>query len=230
MTYNIDLTQEEINQLIAYIREDKKDVLRTNIPSKLISLFMSFQDKMAKELRDSENRAFMLERKLDRFKEKEQEDIAQGNFAETDRDSYEVALCLLYCLQQVKTYKLTKSKLLYILYLAYASWLAGHKERLFAEHPVATEFGPQFWRVYKRLNINTNVPYDVWKNMCEKNPGIARFLDNVAHKYYDYSEKMLREPIMKSEPYRHALPEKNHGKWNKEITDSEIFVWRNETK
>lgn len=227
---SMELKQDEIELILAYIREDNEEVFRTNIPEKLTALYYTFQKKLEKELRESNNKIFALERKLDRFKKAEKEEVANGNFMETERDSYEVALVLLYCLQQLKTYRLTKTKFLYILYNAYASWLAGRKERLFTEHPVATKFGPQFWRVYKRISLQAQVPYEYWSSFCKKNAGVARFLDNVARKYYDYSENMLKDPIMKSAPYLHALPEHNDGKWNKEITDSDIFVWRSEAK
>ena len=100
------------------------------------------------------------------------------------------------------------------------------KERLCREHPVATEYGPMFWSVYKKINPSSRVPYEAWKELCEKNAGIAAYCRNAAQKYYDTKCSELEESFKKSKPYQKASKEYNFGKWNKEISDQDIYEWR----
>jgi len=167
-----------------------------------------------------------LERKNNRLTKREQEAIEAGLIKQTGLDSYEVAKALLYQLQHLKTYRLTRTKVVFILYEMYASWLVSKQERLFDEQPVATEWGPQFWRVYKRMNVMIPVSDEDWRDLASKNPGVAQFCRNAARKYYDYAEKKLQKTFKESLPYKNASKEKNDGKWNKEITDQDIISWK----
>ena len=167
-----------------------------------------------------------LTTRLDRQKEQQEKKILAGEFAETGFDSAEVAVALLYQLQQLHTYRLTPYKVNAILYEMYASWLGSKGERLFTEHPVATQFGPRFWHALKRINVQQRIESETWKSFAARNPGIAQFCINSARKYYDVTEKSLNERFMKTDAYRNALPEHNNGKWNKEILDTDIHAWK----
>jgi uncharacterized phage-associated protein len=225
-----NLTQDELNKIIRYVEDGNKEILSTDIPTRFTALFGAFERKMSKDLIENEKKLLVLQTKMERANLKEEKLIDNGIFQETAIDSVDVANALLYCLQQLKTYKLTKSKFLLILYEMYASWLGTKKERLFIEHPVATEYGPQFWRVYKRLDLTVKVPYSAFEALAKQNSGIAAFAKNAATKYYDYSEKDLHDPVIISKAYKNALPIHNNGKWNKEISDKDIFVWKSSVK
>lgn len=226
------LTQEEMNSILDYINDDTGS---TQMPSYDVvgnfqALYFTFQRKLAKDYEEMKKKCFRMERRLERIDAHEERQTAEGVFKESGLDSVDVADVLLYHLQQLKVYKFTKSKFMHILFHMYASWLGSKKERLCMEHPVCTEFGPQFWRVYKRLNLNLEVPYERVKALQEKRADIASYIRNAAHKYYDCKESDLAEAHKKSAPYKNALPHFNGGKWNKEISDSDIFLWQNNPK
>lgn len=176
-----------------------------------------------------QKRNALLEERIGKYRDREQQRVTEVGFDETGLDSFVVAQALLYQLQQLRTYKLTRGKVILILYEMYASWLASKRERLFIEHPVATEYGPQFWRVFKRINMGQTLTSDAWTDLTEQNPGVAAFCRNAAQKYYDYKESELRDTFMKSAAYRKAARDNNNGKWNGEIRDEDILQWKQKT-
>lgn len=225
MRYQISF--EEFKQLIAYADDDKL-VVDPDLLLRFNDLHADIERNVLKAFTGARKRNTLLQEKVNRLVEKRDSKILAGEFKETGLDSYEVAQALLYQLQQVRTYKLTKGKVILILYEMYASWLNSKQERLFLEKPVATEYGPQFWRVWKRLNVSSRVPYDEYKALAEKNPGVAKFCYNAAQKYFDYSDDTLKHLFMKSKAFKNASKENNGGKWNKEIDDRDIYAWKKE--
>lgn len=226
MTQSNELTAEDLQEILAFIKYGKTDVLQTRAIDKLYILASATGEKMREYNQTLQKKMLTMECKLQKYQLKETR-LPEGTFKDSDLDSVDVAMGLIYCLQQKSTYRLTKTKVTMILYGMYCSWLGSKKERLFIEHPVATSWGPQFWRVYKRLdNLDKRLPDSVYKTLAEKNPGIAVFCRNTANKYYDWKESTLKEHFLNSEPYIHALPKKNE-KWNKEISDAEIYAWKN---
>ena len=219
------ITPEQLKALIAFA-EDEKAPFDPDAVIALSYLNGSVQRNAAKRLAAVTRRNEVLTERIERYRSRENSRIETGQFGETGLDSAEVAQALLFQLQHLKTYKLSKGKVIAILYEMYASWLHSKKERLFEEHPVATEYGPQLWRVFKRLNIYDTVPYEDYRALAAKNPAVAAFTKSAAEKYYDYKESDLTGPALKSLPYRNASKEHNDGKWNKEIDDREIYAWK----
>lgn len=232
MCHKFTLTPDEINKIIDFVNDESG---KTPMPTydtigNFQALYFSLQRKLAKEYESMQKKCFRMERRLERIDAHEEKKTNEGVFQESGLDSLEVADVLLYHLQQLKTYKFTKSKFMSILFHMYASWLGSKKERMFLEHPVATEWGPQFWRVYKRLNLGLDVPFESVKALQEKRADIAVYIRNAANKYYDCKEKELSDVHIKCRPYLNAQPHTNGGKWNKEISDSDIFLWMNNPK
>ena len=223
------LTPEQLKVLTAFVEDDKAPFDPEAVAA-LNYLHSCVQRNVTKRLASVTKRNEVLSERLERYRRTENSRIETGEFAESGLDSADVAQALLFHLQQLKTYKLTKGKVISILYEMYASWLYSKKERLFEEHPVATEYGPQFWRVFKRLNIYSTVPYADYKALASANPAVAAFTKAAAEKYYDYKESDLSGPVMKSLPYRNASKEHNDGKWNKELDDREIYAWKADQK
>lgn len=221
------LTPEGLEALIN-MAEDNKAPIDVDLISALEELHSALIRRMARSLESMTAKAKTLEERTERYKILLKGNPAEGEFTETGLDSADVADALLYQLQTLRTYKLSRAKVIHILYEMYASWLASKGERLFIEHPVATEYGPMFWRVYKRLDTRKQVSQDRWESLCASNPGVAAFCRNAARKYYDYSDGDLNKIHMKSRPYKNASKEKNGGKWNKEISDNEIYAWKRE--
>lgn len=230
--HKFNLTQEELESIINFVNDDTNEVAvpAFDVIGNFQALYFSLQRKLAKEYENMQKKCFKMERRLERIDRHEEQKNAEGVFAESGLDSLEVADALLYHLQQLKVYKFTKNKFMSILFHVYASWLGSKKERIFLEHPVATEWGPQFWRVYKRLNLGLDVPFESVKVLQEKRADIAVYIRNAANKYYDCKEKELSEVHIKCRPYLNAQPHTNGGKWNKEISDSDIFLWMNNPK
>ncbi len=221
------LTPEGLETLIR-IAEDDKIPVDTGLVAALEELHSAVIRRLARSLDSMTAKAEALSEKTERYKALLKGNPAEGVYTETGLDSADVADALLYQLQALRTYKLSRAKVIHILYEMYASWLASKGERLFIEHPVATEYGPMFWRVYKRLDTRKQISRDRWESLCAANPGVAAFCRNAARKYYDYADGDLNKVFLKSRPYKNASKEKNGGKWNKEINDNEIYAWKKE--
>lgn len=219
------ISPEDLRNLIAFAEDDKAPVDAQAIKG-LCELHAAVERNLLKRFTGSQRRNELLSGRLERIQDKERTKLLTGEFAESGLDSLEVANALLYQLQKLKTWKLGKPKVIHILYEMYASWLYSKKERLFIEHPVATEWGPMFWRVFKRIDTRSPVPYGAWRLLCEKNPGVAAFCENAAKKYYDYADGTLNEIFVKTKAFKLSSKENNGGKWNKEISDMEIYDWK----
>lgn len=223
------LTPEETAAVAAYIDEGRRDEHTASALDKILYAEGQIRRRLAAENATLRHQLERARSKVERLETKREDALRKGDFAETGLDSLAVAKCLLYYLQQKDSWRLTRTKVLHILFLMYASWLAGHRERLFVEHPVASEYGPQFWRVFKNmLSTTTPVDADVVRSMGESNAGVLRLCQNAAAKYCDYSEADLRSFVSKCPAYRNALPENNGGKWSGELSDYEIYQWKKE--
>lgn len=221
----IILTHEQLDHLQRLI-DGEKLVIDTEAIESLGQLSEAVTRCIARNYAAVRRRNDSLNEKVERAKAKTEQKLLAGEFSDTGYDSAEVALALLYQLQQLRTYRLTGYKVNAILFEMYASWLHSKGQRLFLEHPVATAYGPRFWRAFKHIDTRVRVSYDDWKALAEKDPGVAQFCKNAAKKYYDVTERSLNEMFMKTDAYRKAMPEFNDGKWNKELDDADIYAWK----
>lgn len=184
---------------------------------------------LARSYNGSRNKVSVLENRLSRMQRrsesKEREAVASEEaFADLGLDSLDIADALAAHLRQLKTYQMGKDKVSLILFEIYASWLHGRKERVCVEHPVATPYGPRLWRAYTRMNLNAGD--EAVAKLNALNPGLSVMVGNAARKYYDYSLSDLERYLKRSAPYRNASPKEEGGKWNGEITDSDIYTWK----
>lgn len=221
------ITQQQFESLIRLVQDERSPIDMDAVEA-LHAMHSTVEKIVIKRLIGSEKRNSMLQERLEKYKERDRIRVEEGNFGETELRSDDVAKALLYQLQQLRTYRLNDYKLQAILYEMYASWLESKKERLFDEHPVATPYGPRFWRVFKNVKAAVKVSYDDWTALAEKNPGVAAFCRNAANKYYDTSEGELSRMYLKSKPYTSADKDHNGGKWNKEMDDRLICAWKAE--
>lgn len=227
MCHKYTLTPEDLDKIIRYVNDEAEGIPSFDTIGNFQALYFSLQRKLASDYQEIQKKCFRMERRLERIDRHEERKIQEGVFAESGIDSLEVADVLLYHLQQLQTWKFTKNKFMSILFHMYASWLGSKRERLFTEQPVATEWGPHFWRVSKRLNLTQQIPYDAVKALQEKRPDIAAYIRNAAHKYYDVKEDELSKVHKNCAPYKNASPQNNGGKCNKVINDSDIYLWQN---
>ena len=220
------ITNEELAALVAFSQNDRMPI-DPELVSKLNALCSKVQQNLLMQYTGLRKRNSMLQEKVDTYTARKKADYEAGTFEDSGLDSVHVAAGLLYCLQQLKTYKLNKGKLQYILYEMYASWLASKKERLCLEQPVLTDWGPRFWRVYKRLDTGLKVPYESFKKLQSLNPGVAVFCKNAANKYYDYDEATLKKAFLNSAPVK-DLMKREPQYTNKPLQDADIFAWKND--
>lgn len=224
------LTTEEMQKVIDFIEKDDASVLDTDIPQRLSGICFAFQKKAIDFSRVERRARVRLEKKLQGKEKVMENELLQDDLPELAFDSVDVACAILYFLQG-KGSKITKTKLICILYEVYAAWLVSHRERLFIEHPVAYEHGPWFWRVSTKIrNVYTPVPKSIVDKIFNENSGVGVLIQRAAEKYHDYSEAELTAYLLKSKPYRNAAKDKNNGKWNKEISDADIYYWKRDQK
>lgn len=225
-----DITSEQLEEITRFVNDEQDTLPGTAATSALQNLFFAYQKKLAGRLNETIRKADRLEKRLNLLENKREEQAVLGNFECIDIDSVIIAKGLLYKLKGLNGYNLTKYKVIYIMYLMYASWLASHRQRLFIEHPVATEWGPHLWRVAKNIDIKTDGTIEDWRKLTQESPAVAAFTEESAKKRYLLSPDELRRLLVATAPYTNALPEKNGGKWNKEITDADIYAWKKSLK
>lgn len=225
-----DITPEELQSIKEFVENNAP--VNSETVEKFMALSFATMKKLQQRLYEAKNENFKLQRRLEHYQKKDKGALPDTvpAFSDTGYDSADIAAALTFCLQELNSYKLNKTKVNLILYEMYASWLASKRQRLFTEHPVANEWGPQFWRVFKRIDPRIRYQKDSYIKVAEVNPGVAAFIKNAAHKYYDYSLSDLKKLFLNSAPYKNAMPSNNNGKWGKEISDSDIYVWKNSTK
>lgn len=221
-----DMTSQELEDILKFVNEEDASFPDAETSTKFQNLFFAYQKKALGRLNEAEKKAERLEKRLQRFIQKEEEAAVNGSFECIDIDSMTIAKGLLYKLKTFNTYGLTKYKVIYIMYLMYASWLASHRQRLFIEHPVATEWGPHLWRVAKNLDIQKDGTADDWKALAKESPAVAAFTEESAKKRCLLSSDELQRHLKQTAPYKNALPGRNAGKWNKEISDADIYTWK----
>ena len=227
------LTPEQLQRLIAFAEDDRQTPPIEAIQA-LNVLHEAVQRNTVKHLEGAIKRNALLSERLEKYKEREQRKVDAGEFPGTGFTSVEVARALLYQMQKDPTMKISVGKLILTIYHMYASWLYSSKERLFSEHPTSNSFGAQLADVkahFKESNLlYERVPYATWKAFCEKNPGVAAYVENAAAKYSRKSYDELQKDILESRPYRNASRENNNGKWGKVIEDADIYAWKKASK
>lgn len=223
------LTHEQLDALVAFAM-DEKAAVDTEAINALNQLCYRVQSNMTKNFTGVMKRNKMLNERLEKYRTRESNRIEAGQFEETDLDSAVLAKAILFQLQQVRTYKLSKYKVNAILYAMYASWLYSKQARLVEEHPVATPYGPRFWHAIKKLDTGTKVSHDEWRAFAEQSPAIAAFCKTACGKYYDADEAAMTRKFVASKAFEKVSADKNGGKWNLEINDAEIYAWKKRQK
>lgn len=221
-----DITPEELQAIKEYV-EGNGPLPESSVIIRYNALGAALNKRLVNDLSTSKSKEKRLEKRVQSFKAKEEDRAAAGVFAETvpGLDSLDLARALVWCLSQKQTYQFNKNKVVAILYEMYASWLASKHERLFAQHPQASPYGPQLWRVFTKLT-SMNASYDDFKKIAEASPAIAAFTKNAAEKYYDWKLSDITKGTKNSKPFLNATPEHNNGKWSKDISDADIYEWR----
>lgn len=226
----IEFTPQQIESLNDFLSGGNLSALTDGSLKYFFTVSDALKNKLLSSCADREKVISRQENTIQRLRNKKEKEFLEGNFVELGWDSLDLAYYLLYCLQQLKTYRLSKTKVVYLLFEAYSSWLASKGEKICIECPVATPEGPWFWRVSNRININEIRPFSDVEKVKNVNPGLAKFLGNVARKYYDYSDSQLKAYFCKQSFYKEAKPEKNNGKWNKILSDTQIYSWKKNEK
>lgn len=223
------LTQQQMDRIVNYINGVKDATMNEEIITLFDGLYFRLHRRIMHNLIQEEKKNERLNVRIAKMQEKSKitkttDENVEG-YSCTGLDSVDIAGCLAFEMQALCHKGVQKSKILRILYIMYASWLASKKERLCLEHPVATERGPMFWRAYKKIDPMTIIGPEHHKNVASQNPSVATFIRNTARKYYDIDDKDLEDYINSGAPYKNALPRKGE-KWCKPLSDNDIYLWK----
>lgn len=221
-----DITQEEIRQVALWLENGPDAQMPSDdAVKKLLNMSDALRRRLWDELKGEQRRNASLSRRLERLGKAEQRHWEGGEFESLGYDSVEVAYAVAYAFRE-RNMRFTMGQLQLVMYMIYASWLFHHKQRICVEHPVRQESGPWFWKVSKKAAVFSN-PERWWMtNLQGKNPGLVEVIRRIVAKWGDEREDNLRRDLLKTEPVRNADRTNNGGKWNKEITDGDIFVWK----
>lgn len=223
-----ELSGEEIKIICEFAETGDRSAINEEIISKFINLNAAVTKQLYKSVRAAAGTMARMEKRIERYKAENERRLEEGIVSDTGFDSVEIARALLYKLQQVKCYRLNKSKVQTILFRMYASWLAGKNERIFTERPVSGVYGPIFWKVQNKVDPKCSYTAHDFEVVAQRNPGVANYIGNVAKAYYDLSEKQIAGDLTKIKPYLNAAPNHNNGKWGKELDEKEIVEWIND--
>lgn len=224
-----DITPEELDALKRYAQDEDSILEDYTLLKRFLNLQFAVMGKMAKDLPRQRAAAKMYRDRLERLKARKEAAAAAGEFSEAGFDTVEVARALVYRFQQLKTYPLSMTLVMAVLYDIYATWLKQYDERLFIEHPVAQEKGPWFWRVSQHVDLKERQSASAFSSIAERNPAVAAIVRNAADKYHDYKLDQLLNYVMGT-PYRAVDKQHNGGKWNGVLRDADIYEWKKNVK
>lgn len=222
---DLRLTAEDVLKLQEYIDGTNDAVIAEDVVDRFFRMGEALRRKMLSDARQYRSRSERLGNTVERIRSKEKDDAAAGKFNDLGFTSVEIARALTWCLTETGVYTSAYKKQ-YILYEIYASWLNSHRERICIEHPEAVEWGPWFWSVSKNMEKGPACTKDDWDAVHARNAGLAVMIRNAARKYAATSERDIKDYLVRSKPYRMSTKEHNGGKWNKEIPDKEIYLWK----
>ena len=226
-----NFSPEDFQKIQAFANDESNEVLSTDLPQKFINLAAAFSSRLYRSYNNEKRRAAGAERTISRLRTRLDGRTSSGQFVELDFDSLDLALCIIYLIKE-RDACYSRAKVQYILFEAYARWLADHEERLTSEHPVAQEWGPHFWHISKKCgHVQPVTSVDDFRRVANRNPGVAEFLRNVVNKYADWSDEELKKTFIQSVPYQNARAKKDsmdpgENKWGREIKDSDIYSWK----
>lgn len=230
---NYELTTEQLGKILDYLNGKNGTPLDMEAAKQLMNISNALSRALLQENYGLKGRNRTLTRQVERMRErltKEQKALVdESAFDCTGLDSLDVAMALLYSLQQTRAW-ISKTKFMMILYMAYSSWLYHQNQRLFIETPQAIESGPIFWRVSgKAESVVTPVSRDWWLKLSGQSPAIAAFLHNYAIKYCNQSEADLVKYVTNGSPFRIAMENaRKNGKKAWTISDKDIWLWKDE--
>lgn len=218
-------SQEELDKVLAFVNNESNEILGSDSAQRFVNLAAAFHSKVLRAYGVTRGKLHSAERTISRQRVRLDGRVADGTFVELDFDSVDVALCLVYLLNEQNLYY-SRERIQYLLYEAYSRWLADHSERLTTEHPVAQEWGPHFWHISKICGKTTpHVTIEHFRKVAAKNAGVAEFLRNVVTKYGSWTDAELKDAFVRSTPYVNAKNAGN-GKWGREVKDADIFAWK----
>lgn len=221
------LTPDEMNHVQAYLDGTEPNIAFTDLPDKVLRLAEAVKHKMLEDAKKAIRAKVSLEKRIARMQEIKEKDYVEGKFEEKNRDSLEVAYAIKYIANSHGIY-IKRTMLIPVLFDVYANWLYSAKEILIDEQPKAIESGPQFWKVYNKIDMKLGVDSTrrFYESLAAFNPGVIAVIKNVLTKYVAMDEKRVAEIMKNNLAYKNADKSHNGGKWNKVITPADIYLWK----
>lgn len=221
------LTPEEDEMLVKYVNGESDAFLDTEGPEKVMRLARDLSRKMAADLRSAIRERDRLRAKAEALQERRAKDLdetlAEGAAPCTGLSATDVAWAVVDACRRGGIW-CSRSKLLLFVYECYCSWMGSKKERLCVDEPVISEYGPQFWSVFKRVDPRAEPPEDALARAYGADSGIRIFVERVTRKYAGTQARDLAKYYIASEPYRRAA-KAGGGKTNTRISDADIYRW-----
>ena len=235
---DIDFTQEDVRRLLDYINSDTRTPLEPETARKFTILRDAYGRKVARDLERAAAECARYRKKIEALEARRRTALMQGEYASLNFTAEEIAWALICEMAETSgEARMTSETLQHLMFMAYSGWLSHYGERICIDRPVCagrtnadgtrTVLGPWFWSAAKKTDLKAaQTARTMRDSLAQRHPGLARYLRNVARKYGPIRESDLGRHINASEAVRNALPERNGGRWNGTIEDSDIYLWR----
>ena len=224
------LSMEDMNRLQLFLDNKASDTIYTDLPERLNRLCNAVNKKCVEEARKAIRAKVNLDRKVEKLQDGIIRNYPGIQFKEMNRDSLEVAYAIKHIANNYGHY-IRRTMLIPILYDVYANWIYSAKEILTDEQPKATENGPQFWKVYTKIDMRkpVNETKRYYDALASFNSGVIALIKNVLNKYINMDDSRVAEIMRNNVAYINADKSHNNGKWNKVIEPRDIYAWKKET-
>ena len=230
------ITPDELDSLVRFVNGEDRSAVENGTLEKWFRVTADLDRAMVKDAQAMARRAAQISDRLGRIEARNAEKlnalIAAGSFDCMGFDNVDIENAVIHF--HKKKYPgswLSRTKVMHITYMCYATVLKRYSRTLTIEKPVAAgdskgnALGPCFWRRVGEVNPAGNPGRDVVDRIASVEPGVMKIIENVTAKYGSYSEDLLKRTLVQSAPVMAASKEHNGGKWNKEIDDRQIYLW-----
>ena len=187
--------------------------------------------KLLSDMQGAVSKARRLEERLERYRNKDEQEAIDGNFDCLGLDTIELAKAVLWSAAKQNLHIESKTRFRLLVYAAYCAWLGSERQRITIDHPIAqTAYGPVLPKMLdeKKVTFNMTPSNECYRRIAELEPGLARTIDNTINKYLSYSLQDVKEIFMgKDTPFRKVAGEcERTGKATAEIPDRDIYLWK----
>lgn len=219
------LSQKEMDFLQEFIDGKADDILTTDITDRLFRLSEAVRRGVSEAARRNAQKLSTAEKKLERIRMKEDRAVVDEDFPCLMVDTLDLVYIIRYYASKQSAY-MPSETLMFILFDTYANWLYEYRQRITLEHPECQEKGAWFWSIKGKIDYKKSDVSDSFNRVAAVDKGIIALIHGLVDKYCKYKPEDLVAVVTSTPPYRNAAPDRNGGKWNGILKDSDIFLWK----